>query len=113
MYCYEMILKLENIFADYDVDCYIYPIMSMMVNNKRSDLISPVRKDIIPKTIHYCWFGGNDIPEKTKCIDSWKKICPDYEILQWNESNYDVKKTNICMKHISMENGDLSQIMQG
>ena len=93
MYCYEMILKLENIFADYDVDCYIYPIMSMLVNNKRSDLISPVRKDIIPKTIHYCWFGGNDIPEKNKkCIDSWKKICPDYEILQWNESNYDVKK---------------------
>ena len=77
MYCYEMILKLENIFADYDVDCYIYPIMSMMVNNKRSDLISPVRKDIIPKTIHYCWFGGNDIPEKNKkCIDSWKKIMP-------------------------------------
>ena len=48
---------------------------------------------MIPKTIHYCWFGGNPIPEKDqKCIDSWKRFCPDYEIVEWNESNYDVRK---------------------
>lgn len=48
---------------------------------------------MIPKKIHYCWFGGNPIPEKDqKCIESWKKFCPDYEIIQWNESNYDVRK---------------------
>lgn len=36
---------------------------------------------MIPKKIHYCWFGGNPIPEKDKkCIESWKKYCPDYEI---------------------------------
>lgn len=35
---------------------------------------------MIPKKIHYCWFGGNEIPEKDKkCIESWKKYCPDYE----------------------------------
>lgn len=45
----------------------------------------------IPKIIHYCWFGGNEIPEHDrKCIESWKKYCPDYEIIQWNEQNYDV-----------------------
>lgn len=45
----------------------------------------------IPKIIHYCWFGKNPIPEKVeKCIISWKKFCPDYEIIQWNEDNYDV-----------------------
>ena len=45
----------------------------------------------IPKVIHYCWFGGNPLPElAVRCIDSWKKYCPDYEIMEWNESNYDV-----------------------
>lgn len=46
---------------------------------------------MIPKTIHYCWFGKNPLPDKAKkCIASWKKYCPDYEIIEWNEDNYDV-----------------------
>ena len=46
---------------------------------------------MIPKKIHYCWFGGNEKPEKAKkCIASWKKYCPDYEIIEWNENNFDV-----------------------
>lgn len=45
----------------------------------------------ITKIIHYCWFGGNPLPELAlKCIDSWKKYCPEYEIKEWNESNYDL-----------------------
>lgn len=45
----------------------------------------------IPKKIHYCWFGGNPLPELTKqCIESWRKYCPDYEIIEWNESNFDI-----------------------
>ena len=48
---------------------------------------------MIPKKIHYCWFGGNPMPEKDKkCIESWKRYCPDYEIIRWDESNYDVSK---------------------
>lgn len=48
---------------------------------------------MIPKIIHYCWFGGADIPEHDKkCIESWKKYCPDYQIIRWDESNYDYKK---------------------
>jgi hypothetical protein len=48
----------------------------------------------IPKIIHYCWFGNNPLPELAiKCIESWKKYCPGYEIKQWNESNFDV---NCC-----------------
>lgn len=46
---------------------------------------------MIPKTIHYCWFGGNPKPKLAeKCIKSWKKYCPDYEIIEWNESNIDI-----------------------
>ena len=46
---------------------------------------------MIPKVIHYCWFGGNPLPEDAKkCLASWKKHCPEYEIIEWNESNFDV-----------------------
>ena len=46
---------------------------------------------MIPKIIHYCWFGKNPLPEMAqKCIASWKKYCPDYEIVEWNEDNFDV-----------------------
>lgn len=49
----------------------------------------------MPKVIHYCWFGGNPLPENVKkCIKSWEKYCPDYEIKQWNESNFDVNYCN-------------------
>lgn len=45
---------------------------------------------MIPKVIHYCWFGGSPLPDlAVKCIESWKKYCPDYQIIEWNESNYD------------------------
>ncbi|MBR4241618.1 MAG: hypothetical protein IKR97_05300, partial [Eubacterium sp.] len=48
---------------------------------------------MIPKKIHYCWFGGNPLPDSVlKCIESWKHFCPDYEIIQWNEENYDINK---------------------
>ena len=53
---------------------------------------------MIPKVIHYCWFGGNPLPEEAKrCIESWKKYCPDYKIIEWNENNYDVN-SNEYMK---------------
>lgn len=46
---------------------------------------------MIPKVIHYCWFGGKPLPELAiKCINSWKKYCPDYEIKEWNENNFDI-----------------------
>lgn len=46
---------------------------------------------MIPKIIHYCWFGRNPLPKSAqKCIDSWKRFFPDYEIKEWNEDNFDV-----------------------
>jgi len=48
---------------------------------------------MIPKIIHYCWFGGNPLPNyAVKYIKSWEKYFPDYEIKEWNESNYNVHK---------------------
>lgn len=49
-------------------------------------------ENMISKTIHYCWFGGNPKPKLAKkCIRSWKKHCPDYEIIEWNEDNFDMQ----------------------
>lgn len=47
----------------------------------------------IPQKIHYCWFGNGEKPAIVlHCIESWKKYMPDYEIIEWNEENYDVHK---------------------
>lgn len=49
------------------------------------------KKAEIPKYIHYCWFGGKPLPQLAKrCIASWRKFCPNYKIIEWNESNFDV-----------------------
>ena len=46
---------------------------------------------MIPKKIHYIWFGKGEKNERVKhCIESWKKYLPDYEIIEWNEDNFDI-----------------------
>ena len=46
---------------------------------------------MIPKKIHYCWFGRGPKPKLAeKCIESWKKYCPGYEIKEWNEDNFNL-----------------------
>ena len=48
---------------------------------------------MIPKIIHYCWFGRGEKPELAlKCIESWKKYLPDYELNEWNEDNFDISQ---------------------
>lgn len=52
---------------------------------------------MIPKIIHYCWFGGKPKPLLAeKCIESWKKYLPDYEIIEWNEENFDINSNDYC-----------------
>lgn len=48
---------------------------------------------MIPKIIHYCWFGRGEKPKLAlKCIESWHRFCPEYEIIEWNEDNFDISK---------------------
>lgn len=58
---------------------------------------------MIPKIIHYCWFGRGEKPKLAKkCIESWKKYCPDYRIIEWNEDNFEVEKypyAKYCLEH--------------
>ena len=52
---------------------------------------------MIPKIIHYCWFGGKPLPKSArKCIDSWERYCPDYKIVRWDETNFDVECHPFC-----------------
>src|SRR5574344_1059503 len=58
----------------------------------------------IPKIIHYCWFGNNPKSEEIqKYINSWKTYMPDYEIIEWNESNFDVNKLKYTKQAYEMK----------
>ena len=63
------------------------------LNKSNRGVIKESSEIMIPKKIHYMWFGSKDLPENLqRCVDSWKKYCPDYEIIRWDESNYDISK---------------------
>lgn len=55
---------------------------------------------MIPKIIHCCWFGGGPKPRLAKrCMASWKRFCPDWQIIEWNETNFDIDQngyTRMC-----------------
>lgn len=54
---------------------------------------------MIPKKIHYCWFGGNPLPKLAKkCIKSWKKHCKDFEIIHWSEETFDIQSAPLYVR---------------
>lgn len=60
---------------------------------------------MIPKIIHYCWFGGKALPQSVqKCIESWKQFCPSYEFIEWNESNFDVNYNDFTREAYEAKN---------
>lgn len=73
------------------IDCYLLPLM--LTKDEAQQIIYPEREQKIPKTIHYCWFGKTEIPDHLKkYMESWREYCPDYEIVRWDESNYDISQ---------------------
>ena len=64
-------------------------IPAMHTENGTKKLKSEKDEKMLPKIIHYCWFGRGQMPEMAlKCITSWKKYCPDYTLKEWNEDNF-------------------------
>lgn len=93
---YSVVKQLDKMNNLDNVICYIAPIMfiNQYKNERALGVVRDSETPLIPKKIHYMWFGDKQLPKSLrKCIDSWKKFCPDYEIICWNESNYDVKKS--------------------
>lgn len=100
-----ILLQLEQDNKLKNVDCYCLThqlvLMAEELAMKKSvpDKIRISDKPLIPKVIHYCWFGKNPIPNQyKKWIESWKRFCPDYEIVEWNENNYDITKNKYMMQ---------------
>ena len=96
----EIIGQLEKAKAIGGIKYYIYPVLDIDQHDySRFNIeiplkLSSCRNLQIPKTIHYCWFGKKEIPiPYRKWMESWKMYCPDYEIVEWNEKNYDVHKS--------------------
>jgi mannosyltransferase OCH1-like enzyme len=55
-----------------------------------SDFIKLNNNNMIPRIIHYCWFGDGEKTRELECIESWKKHCPDWQFVEWNETNFNV-----------------------
>ena len=69
---------------------------------------------MVPKIIHYCWFGGAEKSELVqKCLASWKKYCPDYSIIEWNEENWNVNYNQYTYEAFQEKSGRLSQMWPG
>lgn len=87
-----IIKHLDTVAALDQVEAYVH---SFLVNNvpPGAFCLKELDKPLIPKKIHYFWIGDSKMPEEyEKNIESWRKFCPDYEIICWNESNYDFGK---------------------
>lgn len=83
-----------------DITCYLYTLLRIeqydheRLNIQIPEKLATCQEQKIPKIIHYCWFGKKEIPvQYRKWMKSWKHYCPDYEIIEWNENNYDVNKS--------------------
>lgn len=92
---YPVMKQLDEIENCNNRECFIAAIMQLERKYNRSE--HAVWKDYenpqIPKIIHYCWFSGNPMPKPLQeCINTWKENCPDFEIVCWNENNFDINK---------------------
>ncbi len=106
----EIINQLEMIDQLHSIECYVYwlTILEQFDYDRRNvklpSKISLYQGIQIPKTIHYCWFGKQKIPDQyRKWMESWKQYCPDYEIIEWNEDNYDVYKNRYISQAYEMK----------
>lgn len=90
-YAYEIVSQLDQLRVFDGIDAYIH-VWNNCYNEKHEfEFLKGKQK--IPKIIHYAWFGRNPIPKHLQVyIDTWKKFCPDYQIIRWDESNYDISK---------------------
>ncbi len=91
----DVIRQLAGMSCTKNMTCFVMPMM--LIHNFCSDAsngnVKLSEEPLIPKKLHYMWLGRKPLPDNLrKCIESWKKFCPDYEIIEWNEDNYDIEK---------------------
>lgn len=95
-YAADIIEDLDSVAALDTLETYVWNLLAGYVKNQEFEMTKGEQR--IPKVIHYCWFGGTEIPQHLQnYMRTWKEKCPDYEIRRWDESNYDIEK-NTYMK---------------
>lgn len=94
---YSVMLQLNKIHKCRDKICFISAIMQLdrVYDRSKHFVFKDFEEPQIPKIINYCWFSNNPIPDKLiNCINTWKEMCPDYEIVRWDEKAFDINKYN-------------------
>lgn len=99
----EICEQLIDLNLDENIECYSLYLMMLTpktVDNSAVDRYFGDRKERkIPATIHSFWFSGEEKPDLyKKCIESWHRYCPDYEIIEWNTKNYDITKSQYMLE---------------
>lgn len=90
---YEIVEQLDACPEFDGIDCYITLLIDNVIKEPQTYQLPEKGVMHIPKKIHYCWFGGTEIPVDLKAyMRTWEKYCPDYELIRWDEKNYDVTK---------------------
>lgn len=98
VYMFDMYCQMKNMNLDDSMECYAFPFMQMVTENKTdfellSEVVNSKNEKRIPKIIHSFWFSGEEKPYAyQKCVDSWQKVLPDYDIIEWNKDNYNWHK---------------------
>lgn len=90
-YTWKIIEQLDLLPELNELRCYVGDFLIYQYEKKEFAFTDGVPK--IPKKIHYCWFGKKEVPSHLRSyMDTWKNKCPEYEIIRWDESNYDITK---------------------
>ncbi len=105
VYMYDMYCQLEDMNLPDEIECFAFPFMQMISDKDiNQDLLQHVLgsdNPVIPKIIHSFWFSGDEKPEDyQKCIDTWSEHLGDYNIIEWNQTNYDCSKHPFLKKAI-------------
>lgn len=96
--CISDILEIREILNRFselnEIECFslVEIAQQQLLSSDYDKIVQESLTDLIPKKIHYCWLGGDKPPFIQRIVDSWHEKCPDYEIIEWNESNYDFTK---------------------
>lgn len=100
-YSMDIIEELDGVDNINGLETYVVSLISEYYVPQDFEFTEGIPK--IPKKIHYFWFGGKEISEKCKrYIETWKRFCPDYDIVRWDESNYDITKNQYMYEAYSV-----------
>ncbi len=111
IYMYDMYIQLEKMNLEGSIICYGFPFMTITDTQAFDESAietvldyKKIKKARIPQIIHGFWFSGVKKPlEYERCYASWKKVCPDFDIVEWTKENYDISKHPFLKQAIDLE----------